>query len=222
MATTLEDFVAKLHSEGVATGRAEAERLIEEARRQGESIRREAEAQAHAIVAEARSEAAEERARTDVELKLAARDALLSLQAALTRCMDAVLRQELRAPLRDPDVMAGLIEHLVAAYARSDAAGDRHIEVHVPEDLLEQVRDRVTHKLARFASGDHGLDVRGTLCDAGFEYRVGGGKVDMGLDAVAEQVRALVRPRLAEILASAAGELPADRPDPAPPSRGVR
>jgi vacuolar-type H+-ATPase subunit H len=220
MATTLEDFVAKLHSEGVATGRAEAERLVEEARRAAKSIRQEAEAEGREILARAESLAAAERSRTETELRLAVRDVLLELRAALTRCMDAVVKRGLQPPLGNPGVLTDLLVVLVQEYARADAAGDRHIEIRIPEELAEEVSGRLLQELGRSAVGSAvGVDVRGALCDAGLEYRVHGAQVDVTLDAVADQVRELVRPELWRILEEAA-RLPAP-PEPAVPAEPI-
>jgi V/A-type H+/Na+-transporting ATPase subunit E len=205
MATTLEDFVAKLHAEGVASGRAEAEQIIAEARRAADAIRREAEDQARLVVERAEQEAATRRARAETELTLAARDTLLALRSALGRCLDALLRRTLAPPLRDPGLLAELLSLLVREYARADAAGARHIEIQVPHELAARLELRALHELARSAqAGTMTVDVRGSLCDAGFEYRIAGGKVEVTLDAVVERVREVVRPGLWGLLDEAA------------------
>jgi vacuolar-type H+-ATPase subunit E/Vma4 len=219
MATTLEDFVAKLHSDGVATGRAEAERLVADARRQAETIVWDAEAAAREVIARAESQAAAERSRAETELNLAVRDVLLGLRATLTRCMVAVVRRGLAAPLRDPRVLTDLLTVLVREYARADAAGDRHIEIHVPEELVADVSTLLLEELGRSADeAGNGVDVRGGLCGSGFEYRVRGAKVDVTLDAVVAQVRELVRPELWRLLDEAARAPGAGSPGPAEPA----
>jgi V/A-type H+/Na+-transporting ATPase subunit E len=211
MATTLEDFVAKLHSEGVATGRAEAERLLAVARQEADSIRRAAESEAAEIVKRARSDAAAEKARTETDLRLAVRDALLGLRSALTNCLDAVVRRSLAEPLRDDSVVVELVTQVVREYARAEASGARHIEIRVPEQLVERVRERVLGDLASSSAAvGLGVDVRGSLCDSGFEYRLAGATVDVGMDAVAERVRELVRPALWELLDEAVAEADGD------------
>lgn len=205
MATTLEDFVAKLHADGVASGRAEADRLIEEAHREAESIRLEAEARAREIVARAGSEAAASRERAEAELGLAVRDALLGLRAVLTRCMQAVVSRALEPRLRDDAVLTELLAILVREYARADGSGERHIRVRVPQDVVARLDVWALQELGRAAASPGiGVDVEGGLADAGFEYRIAGTKVDMSMEAVVEQVRELVRPGLWRLLDDAA------------------
>jgi V/A-type H+/Na+-transporting ATPase subunit E len=209
MAPDLEGFVAKLHADGVAAGRAEAERLVEAARVEAAELRRQAAEGAEAILAAADVEARRVAERTRAELRLAARDTLLSLRAALTRALEAVVRRALEPPLRDPAVLETLLAHLVTEYARADAAGVRRIEIRVEGPLAERVRTATLQELARGLSGGKvDVDVEGILTEAGFVYRVDGAHVDMTLASVADVVRDVVRPGLQHMLDAVALEPP--------------
>jgi V/A-type H+/Na+-transporting ATPase subunit E len=205
MATTLEDFVAQLHTDGVESGRIEAEKLVEEARRQADAVRRGAEEQARSLVAEAEAKAELLVLQAHTELRLAARDTLLQLRASLTDALDAILKQALTPTLTDPANLAQLLKEVVVQYARGDAVGERHIVIDVPEHLSDGLGEWLMQELGRSVEGKETfVDVRGVLSEAGFEYRVSGGKVDMTLGAVADVLRDMVRPRLWEVLASEA------------------
>jgi vacuolar-type H+-ATPase subunit E/Vma4 len=196
----------------VVTGRAEAARLLDEARLEAESIRRGAEAEAREIVTRAEAVAAAERDRAETELRLAVRDVLLGLRATLTRCLQSVVRHGLGPRLRDPSVLTQLLGTLVREYAAADAAGGRHIEIRVPDALAAEVSALLLEELGRSSHGEGDVDVQGALGDAGFEYRIRGAQVDMTLDAVVEQVRELVRPELWRVLAEAAEAAETEEP----------
>jgi V/A-type H+/Na+-transporting ATPase subunit E len=218
MATTLEEFVAQLHTDGVESGRIEAEKLVEEARRHADALRREAAEKARAVVAEAEAHAALLKMQAGTELRLASRDTLLQLRESLTVALDGILKQALAPQLTDAGVLAPLLREVVVQYARGDAAGERHIVIDVPDHLSDDLGAWLMQELGRSVEGHETyIDVRGILSEAGFEYRVSGGKVDMTLNAVADVLRAMVRPRLWEVLASVAAEhdaaeQPAGRP----------
>jgi hypothetical protein len=205
MATKLEDFVAKLHADGVESGRIEAERLIEEARRQSEAIRSEADAHARAAVAAAQAQAELLLQQATTELRLAARDTLLQLRASLTAALEAIMKRALAPALLDPALLSALVREVVVQYAAADARGERRIVFDVPEHLSGPVRDWSLKELGESLAGHESFfDVRGVLSEAGFEYHVRGETVDMTLAAVADVLHELVRPALGELLAEAA------------------
>jgi V/A-type H+/Na+-transporting ATPase subunit E len=207
MATTLEGFVAQLHADGVESGRMEAEKLVEEARRQADALRRAAEEDARGVIAEAESRAELLVLQADTELRLAARDTLLQMKASLTDALDGILKQALSPLLTDPAILGQLLKAVVAEYARGDAAGARHIVIDVPEHLSDGLAEWLLQELGRSVEGNETyIDVRGVLSEAGFEYRVSGGKVDMTLGAVADALRGMVRPRLWAVLAAVVAE----------------
>jgi V/A-type H+/Na+-transporting ATPase subunit E len=206
MATKLEEFVARLHAEGVVAGRAEAEQLICEAQARAAAIVAEAEARARDVVTRAEAEAAALAAQRESELRLAARDAILQLRAALGRSLEALVRRQTRGVLDDPDLLMSLVTAVVVEYARSDAAGAQRIEIAVPAGLRQAVEDALLRELAASAAGDSlRVDVKGELAEAGFEYRVGGGgTVEVTTEAVLEVLMGLIRPGLYHLLNGAA------------------
>jgi V/A-type H+/Na+-transporting ATPase subunit E len=207
MATTLETFVAKLHADGVEAGRAEAERLLDDARLRAEAIVREAEEQARSVVAEAEARANLMRLQAGTELRLAVRDTLLQLRESLTSALESILRRALTPVLLDPALLGQLVREVAVQYAAEDARGGRRIVVDVPEHLSDALAESLLHELGRSLEGHESfVDVRGVLSEAGFDYHVDGATVDMTLSAVADVLRATVRPRLWEVLASEAAE----------------
>jgi vacuolar-type H+-ATPase subunit E/Vma4 len=202
--TSLESFVAQLHDEGVEAGRREAAQLVRRAEEEAAELLRRAEAEADALLEEARTRAADERARDRAELELAARDAVLALQAALSDVLRSILARAAESRLADPDVVASLLKEVVRAYAQADAAG-RPTEVRVPRSLGDALEAWWVRELAAGIAGNGAAPVlSATLEEAGFEYRVGDGTVEVSVDSVVETLMGLARPALRELVAGTA------------------
>lgn len=196
---TLETFVAQLHSEGVEAGRREAQRLAAAAREEAEEIVRRAKAEADTLLAEAKEAASRERERAEAELALAARDAVVALRSELDAVLETLLSRAVDARLRDPEFLGSLLREMAAAYARADADG-RVRDVRVPRDLAEQLEAWWLNEVADGLRGESDLRIEAALREAGFEYRVGGGTVEVSVESTVEKLMELVRPRLRAIL----------------------
>ena len=91
MAESIESFVAKLQSEGVQAGEEAAAKIRTAAQEQAEQIVQEARQQAEKIITDAQTEAESTWAKSQNELKLAARDAAMRLRDTLTKALRMVL-----------------------------------------------------------------------------------------------------------------------------------
>jgi V/A-type H+-transporting ATPase subunit E len=202
---TLEAFVARLHDEGVEAGRQEAERVVREARREAKEIVRSARSEAESLVAAAKERVAEEEARARAELELAARDAVLELRAALTETLSTILARRVSAELSDAAVVERLLEEVVRAYAKGDAAR-RPTAIRVSQGLAKEVGRWWRSELSEALRGETTVAVNPVL-EAGFEYRIDGGTVEVSIDATVSKIMELMRPRLAEIVADGTAEL---------------
>ncbi|MFO7894091.1 MAG: hypothetical protein R6U63_10165 [Longimicrobiales bacterium] len=212
--TTLESFVAQLHSEGVEAGRKEAEEVIRAAEAEAEEIVRRARGEAEALVAEAQAEAEAAGERGRAELELAVRDAILQLQASLNAILRSLLDRAVTDQLSDPDELKPLLQEVVKAYARADAeAGPT--EFRVPARAARTLEAWWSRELATAVAGA-GAGVpalSGSLSEAGFEYDVGGGTVEVSVESVVEKLMELVRPGLRGVVEevakdAAAGAVP--------------
>lgn len=194
--TTLESFVAQLHSEGVEAGRKEAEEVVRAAEEEAEEIVRRARGEAEALIVEARTEAEAVGERGRAELELAVRDAILQLQASLNAVLRALLEGAVADHLSDPDELKPLLREVVEAYARADAEG-RPTEFRVPAHAARSLEAWWSRELASVVAGGAGVPaLSGSLEGAGFEYDVSGGTVEVSVDSVVAKLMELVRPGL--------------------------
>lgn len=207
--TTLESFVAQLHSEGVEAGRKEAEAVIRAAKEEAEEIVRRARGEAETLIAEARTEAEAAGARGRAELELAVRDAILQLQASLNAVLRALLERGVADHLADPGELKPLLREVVEAYARADAEG-RPTEFRVPARAARSLEAWWSRELASAVAGGAGAagvpPLSGSLEGAGFEYDVSGGTVEVSVESVVEKLMELVRPGLRGVVEAVANE----------------
>ena len=204
MAHTLESLVDRLQADGVEAGREAAERIRNEAQEKADQLVRDAEAEAKRIVTTAEAESEQILIRTRSDLKLAARDTVARLGEALERAMTAVLFQAVSQKLENTDFLAELIKDVVGRYAQADADGETSVAINVSEPM----RERLTHwVIETFHEGSKkngiSLDLHGSLSDAGFEYQVTDGTVEITTESVVQLLSEIVTAELRKLLASA-------------------
>jgi vacuolar-type H+-ATPase subunit H len=206
MADTIETFVAKLHKEGVQAGQAEADKIRADAKAHAGKILAEAKAQAEKIVAdaEARARSVQERTRTDLEL--AARDTLASLRESLSSGLKAIVAEGSRKSLEDAHFLGEVLHAIVMLYVQADLEKKPIVKINVSPAMLSKIEGWALHELGKevAASDRPRIDLKGKLAQAGFEYEVEGGTVEVTLDSVVQTISELVTPRLREILAAGA------------------
>jgi len=202
MGETIESFVAKLQTEGVQAGRQEADEIIADARRRAEQLVKDAERRAEEITASASAEAENILARSRTELQLAARDAAGRLREALSRAIQAILTRGAEQALTDEKFLSKLLHELVLMYARSDIAHKEGMKINVPPEIRDKLADWALGEIGRKTDETEHIhiDLKGTLSQAGFEYAIDGGTVEVTVASVVEILSQLVSPPLREVL----------------------
>ncbi len=199
MADTIESFVEKLKTDGVDAGKAEAAKVVADATAQSEQTAAEAQKQADRIVADAKGEAQRALEQGRNELELAARDVFNRLRAQLSDAIGEVLRRSAAEALTDTQFLTPLIHDVVVSYANQDADGVWPIEVRISDGDAEKVVTAVVKALGD--GGEGKLSLTGGLKDAGFEYTVSGGVVEVTDASVAAALSEMIAPHLRELLA---------------------
>ena len=203
MADSIEKFVDRLQRDGVEVGRQEADRIRGEAQRQAQDLIRDAEQRVAALIRDAEAECSRMRERTETELQLAVRDAVRRLQQTLSNILQSALANGVEEQLSDPDFLQRLLSDVVDQFVQADFKGADTITINVSEPMQRQLVQRGIQELCRNAeSSGKTVDLRGTLVNAGFEYKVNNGTVEVTAESIVEVLGDLVGPVLRETLST--------------------
>jgi len=207
MPESIESFVKKLQSEGIAAGEEAAEKIKQKAKREAEKILADAKAEAGNLIAEAKKNAERQLTRGQTELELAVRDAVLKLRQTINRILSTMLTRKVEEYFSNPDYLGAVIREIVKIYAGADAENHPSIEVNLPNDMAQQLRENVLHDLfQRLGDEKDSMELKDTLAEAGFEYKIHGATVEVSPDSVAALISEMVSPALQKILESVIGQ----------------
>ena len=172
MVETIESFVAKLQADGVQAGQQAADKLREDAQKQADQIIAQARKDAEKILADAGAAAQKTLSRSQTELELATRDAVLRLKDALGRAIHAILAHGAKHQLEDDQFIGKILHELILLYAKADLEGDGGIRINVPPEMMEKIAHWALHEIAAEAAGDKHvpIDLKGTLAAAGLAH----------------------------------------------------
>ena len=190
MTDELQELLARINREGVAKAEAEAARIVAEAKAKAEGMVREATDAAAAEKAAAEAAAQISAKRAEETIRQAARDTVLSVEAAVTKLLENVLARDVDAALADPATAGELAKAAVRAVAGEGAA-----EVAAGAKLAEALR-------AQLAAEKNVTVVTDDVLGTGFAVRVENGRVEHEFtgQVVAEALAARLRPELARLV----------------------
>jgi len=205
MSVTIEAFVGKLQEDGVQAGRAAADKIRSEAEQEASRLIQEAKDKAAALIAETEAECSKTRDRAQTELKLAARDAVIRLQEALSRSLQGILANAAQEQLSEAEFIGNLLRDIVMQYVKADIEGPGTVTINVSEEMRHQLTHWAIKALHKDLKGTGtSVDLHGTLSEAGFEYKVTGGTVEVTADSVVQILLEMVTPELRALVAQGA------------------
>ena len=135
VASGVEALIARLREEGVASGRAEAEQLVNDAHAHAELIVAQAQEKADQILAQARTESDNYERAGKQALDVAARDAMLSLKLQLTQRFTGELRRLVGAEVQKPELLQKMILEVVGR-VREELGDAKDVEVLLPRHVM--------------------------------------------------------------------------------------
>lgn len=116
----VQQLIDRLHQKGVDRGRADAESLLAEARKEAAAILDDAQRQAAEIRRSAQSDAEQLRLKGEAAVRLAGRDAILSLTEELRAGFERTLHRFIDQALCDPAFLHQLILQVAATSVQVD------------------------------------------------------------------------------------------------------
>lgn len=196
----VEELIERLRGEGVEAGRQEAARLLTEAQRRATQIVEDAERRANELMHDAREAAERERVATLESLRQAQRDALLAVKDELGRLFHERLRSLVHGQLRQPEVLAQLIEALAAGAAGT--APVRKIIASSPDSIDAAALQALLAGTARAMLEDGVALDTARVGEAGLRIGLGQDDVELHLtdEAISELLAEHLLPRFRAVL----------------------
>ncbi len=138
----VEALIDRLREEGVAAGRAEADRIVKDAEERAARLLADAEREARETVEAARKEADAYRAAGEAALKAAMRDAVLTMKGELMERFSENVRRFVGRDLADAELLKTLVLEVAGRVRPLVEAADGRVEVILPEKAagLEELR----------------------------------------------------------------------------------
>jgi V/A-type H+-transporting ATPase subunit E len=170
----VEALIERLREDGVASGRAEAENIVADAKRQAAALEQEAQRKAEEILRQARAEADRTRAAGEEALRVAMRDSVLEMKGHLTTRFSEEVRRLVAADMSQEAFLERLILE-VAGRTRREAAMDASakVEILLPPGVvaLDELRRR-PEELRQGSLSHFVLSVANNVLRDGVTFRV--------------------------------------------------
>lgn len=188
MAEELQSLIEKINRDGVEKASAEAARIVSAAKDQATAIISAAKDEAAKASAAAEAEAKASAERAKETLRQAARDAVISVEAAVTSMLERLLAANVDAALSDPATAAALAGEAVREIV---SAGEIHTGTKIAEALRSQLA----------AKADFTVIMDETI-GSGFTVKLDGGRVEHDFTGatVASELAKRLRPDLAALM----------------------
>ena len=200
MDTDVAAFARQLKQDGIEAARAEAARILEEARAQAGGVLQQAEAAAAKTQADALASIERERQRFSAEIRLAARDTLLSVRRDIEHVAARLLRARIGDALATDEVVRAAVVELI-----KDPPPGKQWEISFGPRVGKALVEAVVNDL--FKGREAAVVLREELHRTGLEFRASGeGEVlELSEESVAEAFRRIMSPELNRLIDSLPG-----------------
>ncbi len=136
----VQELIDKLKTDGVDRGRSEADVLVTEARQEAMKVLDAAKTEADEILAQARAEAERFQKMGEDGLRLASRDAILTLSESIRSALSSTVNRLVAHTMNDPQYLKSLIL-AIARQAVPDESGDLEVRFPATIPTVEELRD---------------------------------------------------------------------------------
>lgn len=144
MQNKLQELTDQLYNEGLAKGREEGERLLEEARAQAAKTVEDARNEAADIIAKAEKSAADLRSKAEADVRMASSQALQATRKSIEDLI--VTKAAGQAPVSDPEFLKDIIRSVAEKFSATEGTD---IALVLPESLQAKLESWVKAELAK-------------------------------------------------------------------------
>jgi len=198
--TDVAAFARQLRQDGVDAAKADAERILAEARSEAEEIKRQGLEAAAAARAEAQSGIEGERRRFAAEISMAARDTMLQTRQEIERVVMRLMRAKISGALATDEVVRTAIVELIRN-PEAGSAWEIVVGPRIGKALVEAAVSDV------FKGREAAIAVMEEFGGDGLEFRTAGGSevLELSEESVAEAFRRMLSPELNRLIDSVPG-----------------
>ncbi len=202
MAENIQNLIRKIQEEGVKAAQEQARDIEAKARLEAQTILEKARREAEKLFSETKEKISREENSSNVLLKQAGRDLLLSLRKELEHTLQRLIMQEVQGIFKVGDlekIIIFLLKEPPTAYSSSIVALSKedymHLEGYFLDKLKEEIKKNIVLKSSEEISG-------------GFTISFDQGKscFDFTDKALSEYIGSFLKPKLSEILKGAASD----------------
>lgn len=198
MTDQLQDLLQRVHEEGVAKAKAEADKILQAAQQTADDTISKAQAQADKIISEARGQSTELAKNSETDLKMAAQHTISSVKQRLTEVvLQKVLDDPIKAHFSDPAFLKQIILSTLEAWKSSGGS------VTIAETMRGKLDDALQGSLAEALKNGLKVDYSPAVKN-GFTLAPadGGYKLSFTDEDFANLFKSYLRPRTAQLLYS--------------------
>lgn len=188
MSEDLQSLLEKINREGVEKARAEADKIIADAKAKAAEIVKTANEESAKAKADAEQSAKDYAARAEETIRQAARDTVLKVEASVTALLEKTLAKDVDKALADEKTSGTLVAEAIKGLVGP-------VEVAVNPKLAESLK-------AQLASQQNVTVVMDETLGTGFSVKTEGGRVEHAFtgDAIATELAKRLRPDLAKLM----------------------
>ena len=147
MQNKLQELTDRLYEEGLAKGKEEGEKILENARKEAEEIIAAARAQAEKITADAAKQAEELKAKVDGDIKMASAQALQDAKSSVENLLiGGIIEDSISSALSEEDFLKKIILCTAEKFSAEEASD---LEIILPEKLRSKTEAFVTSELGK-------------------------------------------------------------------------
>lgn len=201
MTVELQGLLERITEDGLEKADKEKQEILDAARAEAKRLTDEAAQTAEKMVAEAKTEAEKLKLSGEAALRQAARDVLISLETRIRETLEQVVEADTGKAMT-ADMLAGMIESLAKAYARSGQEAVS-VEALASPAQLEELEAAFKARLAEHFRAGITLQPVAAI-SAGIQVSFNGESVayDISSEAIREMLCAYLNPRITEILSN--------------------
>lgn len=194
MGTDVASFAKQLKEDGIEAAKAEAAKILDEAQKKADKIINAAKAESDKLEKETQTRIQQNRTRSEDEMRLVARDLLISFRKKIEEVGVNLLQGQVAEALNDGEVIKTAITELL-----KEQSSGKNWEVSLSGKLGPNLAQVVVNMFkAKGAEAKLGE----ALLKAGFEVRHGNEVFEITEDSITESFKKLLSPELKKLLES--------------------